>query len=80
VTEHVTIGGREFRIGATYRGKIPANARPGFEPAQRRLLAVAQRKGYTDQSNRVCYETPRGRPGFVKAINWARWAGDEVQP
>jgi hypothetical protein len=72
----VTIGGREFRLGAWYVSKHP-NAKPkqllGFEPTGYQPGGTVHFKSARD------YE--RGEAGrWWSAARWAGRAGDEVLP
>lgn len=70
MSETVNIGGREFRVGATYRGR-------GINVRERKLLRIIR-----GGNGRVWveFETRLRRPGRVLARSWLEWAGDEVQP
>jgi Ser-tRNA(Ala) deacylase AlaX len=67
----VTIGDREFRIGATYQGKIDPKYRMVI-PRQRALLRVI--------GGEVWFRTKTGDEQSAPSGNWLRWAGDEVTP
>jgi hypothetical protein len=77
MSDTVTIGGREFRIGAWYQGKTPENASPYFKPLRRQLRSL---KRCFRGRVRVAYTTKLGRTGETYARSWLEWAGDEVAP
>ena len=67
MTDTITIGGREFRVGATY-----APLKPDSEDQPRTLIA---------HSERHVWHQPRGGiPHKTSKYRWLRWAGDEVAP
>lgn len=69
----VTIGGREFRIGALYRARNPASR------VRRVLLGTTP---VIRGEPLVRYRSPsmsREWHREVDALTWARWAGDEVE-
>jgi len=67
----VTIGGREFRIRATYVSKRPRDkTRP-------RTLCVSHP---WQPEGKVRLMTPGGYTQYWSAEVFARWAGDEVAP
>ncbi len=80
----ITIGGREFRVGATYAPKRPGPSRKprrlqGFDPATSCWMSGMNRPGGT-----ITYGI-RDRDGEMwcrncSAEQWLRWAGDEVAP
>ncbi len=68
----VTIGDREFSIGATYAPRLTA-------PGPNRIFQG------TTASGRVRYDAPTHWGGKLKReirnpCYWLSWAGDEVQP
>lgn len=81
-SETVTIGGREFRVGATYAPKRPGLTRrprqfQGFHPFTLCWMTNMNRPGGT-----VTYGV-RDQDGGLwcrncSAVQWLRWAGDEV--
>lgn len=77
MSETVTIGGREFRIGAWYEGKQPKDAQRQVKTMRRQLLAADNTKS---GRLRVLYATKGGFTHRSFARSWAAWAGHEVQP
>jgi hypothetical protein len=74
----VTIGGRQFKVGAWYEGKRRVARGRAIEPRTRKLLEVDRRQGFTDWANTVRYQTPTGAIGWTVANQWASWAGAEI--
>ena len=73
MSDTVTINGREFRVGAWYRGKRGDR--------RRKFLGVRDQKDFHgDWYVEVLWQcTQRSRNGCDQA-DWSRWAGEEVQP
>ena len=73
MSDTITIGGREFRIGATYRPK-------SFEVSARRktLLRYRAEKAWPFQGPSVQWRNKNGSEEWATAKAWLRWAGDEV--
>ena len=80
--ETVTIGGREFRVGATYAPK-----RPGLARKPRRLQGLSsdercRRSGMNRPGGTVYYATKYRNGDWwsatCSAVQWLRWAGEEV--
>ncbi len=68
-TDTITIGGREFRVGATY-----APRRPGKTgPRNRTFLGGAMHRD-------VAYRDHAGVTRTCWCMTWWEWAGDEVAP
>jgi hypothetical protein len=84
MSEIVSIGGRQFKIGATYRYVVPELKR---EPRYLERFDTST-KVRGDPMNRpggtVDYRTwENGRLygyGRCSAVQWAKWAGEEIQP
>ena len=67
----ITIGGREFRVGATY-----APRKPGPRTHAKIFLELVEKPSWG-----TCVRfTGRRGPSWVTARSWLRWAGDEVAP
>ena len=72
----VSIGGREFELGAVY---APRKPRPGLH--DRKLLAFEPAAGWN--GGKVTVEVVgravrAGRPEPVSGLWWARWAGERA--
>jgi hypothetical protein len=71
----ITIGGREFRVGATYQSAHP------MSHIRRKLIGDFRRR---DDLGRkipmVQFESGNGNWGATSEAAWLRWAGDEVAP
>ncbi len=65
----VTIGGREFRVGAWYIGKTGMLTRQFMEM---RIMGRIHRR------NVVFWRCRNGNEQNAKASTWLCWAGDEV--
>lgn len=74
-SETVTIGGREFRVGAWYSGKLGR--------AERRLTSFdpnGRQPGGTVRSHTRRDVESRDSGAWWQAHRWVCWAGDEVKP
>ncbi len=72
MSETVTIGGRKFRIGATYAPR----RRPSCAP-WRKLICFVENVEWPY----VVYEARNGvQRKHLGPKGWTDWAGDEVQP
>lgn len=69
MTDTVTIGGREFRVGAVYAPK-----RPGKTGPRHRTFLGGKMSGD------VTYADYRENVRTCWCMTWWEWAGEEVQP
>jgi hypothetical protein len=77
MSETVTIGGREFRIGATYAPQ----PKPGVTSHRRKtLLKYVPVAGWPRLAPWVEYRNKNGRTERSSADAWFKWAGGEVAP
>lgn len=74
MSETVTIGGREFRIGATY---APKPLPPGLS---HKLVGNRHQRSVTKDGSAFYVKAGGSGTGIMSGDMWAAWAGDEVQP
>mgnify|MGYP000547076538 CR=1 FL=1 len=77
MNDTITIGGREFRVGATYGPK----PKPGVTSHRRKtLLTYREETVWPFYGPSVKWRNKNGSEEWANADAWLRWAGDEVAP
>ena len=75
MTDVVTIGGRQFRIGATYRPK----PKDGVTSHRLKTLLLYRAGTYWPHSGpSVKWRNKNGTEEWSHASAWLKWAGEEV--
>ena len=74
-SETVTIGGREFRVGATYAPKPKAGVTSN---RRKTLLVYREQEVWPFYGPSVQWRNKNGSTEWANADAWLRWAGDEV--
>lgn len=76
MSDTITIGGREFRVGATYAPK----PKPGVTSHRRKTLLRYREHHMYHSEPMVQWRNKNGSKEWATVKAWLRWAGDEVAP
>lgn len=77
MSDTVTIGGREFRVGATYGPKPKAGV---TSHRRKTLLRYRPETVWPFTGPSVQWRNKNGSEEWSNATAWLKWAGEEVQP